>query len=202
MIDHIDEVISEVCTPPQFKGSLFDINGDLSLNCAKIKIVISLPQEDCNDEVSTNTSSNFCSQTFEVPDKLPRKRSTSGDFTSTFEKIYSNVESFLDTEGLHITSPSPVVQCKTLKPCMKMSELTVLTQNFAKGQNSPCLSAGPMSKSAMPSFMVKRTASSGNVTKVKYALFAETKRNSAMSTFSSTKDSEPQTPLIKTEEKT
>lgn len=195
MIDQIEEVHSEVSSPAQFKGSFFELNSEISLSCAKVRIVINLPLEDCNDDVSTTTSSNLCSQTFEIPDKIPRKRSTSNDFTSNFDKIYNNVESYLDGEGLHITSPSPVVRCKILKPCMKMSELCVLTKNNTNGQNSPCLSAGPMmSKSAMPSFMMKRTASSGNVTRVKVALFAETKRSSLFSTLGSDKNSEPQTP--------
>jgi len=202
MIDQVEEIHSALCSPIQTKGSLFDLNCGLNVDYAKYKIILNLPQEDCNDETSTATSSKFCSQTFEILDKVPRKRSLSNEFTFNFDKIYNNIESYLDKEGLHVTSPSPVVHCKTLKPCMKMSELCVFTKNLQKGGFSPCVSAGSMSKSALPSFMVKRASSSGNVTQVKSALLTETKRNSALSTFSSCKNTEPETPLkIKSEEK-
>ena len=198
MIDQVEETYSALTSPAQIKGSLAELNMD----CPKYKIILSLPQEDCNDETSTAASSRFCSQTFEMPaEKVPRKRSLSNDFTFNFDKIYTNIESYLDQEGLYITSPSPVVHCKTLKPCMKMSDLSIFTKNLTeKGGISPCLSAGPMSKSALPSFMVKRASSSGNVTKVKCALFTETKRNSAMSAFYSCQNTEPETPTARKSE--
>jgi hypothetical protein len=180
MIDQIDDVFPVLDSPENnCQGSLVELSGLHILDSEKLKNIYSFPMDDFGDDTSTMASSNMCSQTFETPVRSQRKRSYSDEMIIGFENVYDRIENFLDKEGLHVVSPSPILKCKTLKPCLKMSEITNLTQsaklqstnNKAKVSMPVC----PALKTALPTFMVKRTASSGSVNNIKSLLLSETK---------------------------
>jgi len=181
MIDQIDDVFPVLDSPyNNCQGSLVELSGLHIPDSDKLKCVYSFPMDDFGDDTSTHASSNFCSQTFETPVRSMRKRSYSDEMIIGFDNIYERIETYLDKEGLHVISPSPILRCRTLKPCMKMSEITNLTTKGAKlsGTNDKVQNSKqvcPLMKASLPTFMVKRTVSTGSVNNVKSLLLTETR---------------------------
>jgi len=164
-----------------YKCSLAELSTPSS---GKLKEIKAFPLDDFEDEFSTMDSVNLFSQNIETPVKSLHKRSYSDDMALGFDSIYEKIESFLDKEGLHVISPSPILTCKTLKPCLRMSELSKInmsqsaklsgSNNKAITSMNPCFSL----KTALPMFMVKRTVSTdsvNNVNNAKNLLLSETK---------------------------
>jgi len=180
MIDQIDDVFPILDSPESnCQGSLVELSGLHIPDSDKLKNIYSFPMDDFVDDTSTMASSNLCSQTFETPVRSLRKRSYSDEMILGFDCIYDRIENFLDKEGLHVISPSPILKYKTLKPCVKMSEITNMTQSakLPSINNKATISMPicPVLKTALPAFMVKRTSSSGSVNNVKNILLTETK---------------------------
>lgn len=160
MFEQIEEV---PCIPALGRQDSLDLTMSYLRDNTKAKFTLIIPADDCSDEVSTVASSNFASQnTFETPEKSKRKQSWS-DFNN-FDTIYEKIENFLDQENLHITSPSPVIQRRTLKPCLALPNFDGLCQNIKQNAQDGLniLSGQDNNKTAtLPAFLVKRAASSG-----------------------------------------
>lgn len=143
---------------------------------AKPQVSIPLYISELNDEISTMNSFN---QAFEGLEKLSPKPSclvsSKDSILEDFDVLYEKVESFLDREDLHIAPVSPVLVCKTLKPCVAFTELTELCFRTKSSTVSEPRPQKDIQGAAMPKFLARRANMPGVVNNVKTLLLNETK---------------------------
>jgi len=76
------------------------------------------------------------------------------------DKLYENIEGFLDNEGLFIISPSPIISRAQLKPSIGFKRIQPLCSIEEKVENNATIRESDFSDLAIPSFLAKRTYSS------------------------------------------
>jgi len=115
------------------------------------------------------------------PQEKRRARGTSEDFVPVFSQtMYDRIEEFLDSECLHIVSPSPIVQRKPnvklirfgTNPEFDMSSVKDRSETATNDSDSENLPP------VMPSILARRTLSAGVAQSVKHKLLTFAKADS------------------------
>jgi len=110
-----------------------------------------------------------------------RARGSSEDFVPVFSQtMYDRIDEFLDSEGLHIVSPSPIVQRKSNVKLIRFGTTPEFDMSSVKDR-SPAATTDSDSESlppALPSILARRTLSAGVAQGVKHKLLTFAKADS------------------------
>jgi len=86
------------------------------------------------------------------------------DFDDLFpESLYDNIEEFLDSEGLFLSTKSPILTCTTLKPSVNIKRMNPLGIKISISQNifGMSLTQEDVHEKALPGFLARRAISAG-----------------------------------------